>query len=511
MSFWNGMKRAFGFSPEEEEEDGDYDSALPTYAVDGTPTVKTPERTDDNTPATSKRRHPNPQKGSSKNEPNNSHCSERQSTSSDKPSQNAGSSADKAVTSDISDETLPADLFDAVIKLFNEQQPDFVKTSLSTDAQRKYIVDSIADSLKDRIKKTIHPISPQQAWNEERKHLTDRIEQLESGSADTESLRKENRRLQLSVDRQKRAMLDRINDLETQVARLNEEKERIYTKKKLPVDTALLDKANSRIDELEKELKKLSDSDESVCTGEVELEENCRKFEAECQKQAEVLKSLEAKCEELETERRRLEEEVKAKEAMAQQLQTKIQVSDVLINDLRNENAAARNELKKTHEEQEIAITQIQQQLDSFEKLKARKDAKIAENTKRINELTKENESLRHTIENNLYNHATSEHSLNEEIRALRSRLETTKAAITQAQRDETGDTPSGDTDTTLDIPGSEPRQQRRRGRPKKVRIDSSLDNTDWFASGKKDDPDFGYHEPPRRPVNDNEAQLTLF
>ncbi|MDE7145291.1 MAG: hypothetical protein K2O30_03965, partial [Duncaniella sp.] len=153
------MKRAFGFSPEEEEEDGDYDSALPTYAVDGTPTVKTPERTDDNTPATSKRRHPNPQKGSSKNEPNNSHCSERQSTSSDKPSQNAGSSADKAVTSDISDETLPADLFDAVIKLFNEQQPDFVKTSLSTDAQRKYIVDSIADSLKDRIRKTIHPIS----------------------------------------------------------------------------------------------------------------------------------------------------------------------------------------------------------------------------------------------------------------------------------------------------------------------------------------------------------------
>ncbi|MDE6860466.1 MAG: hypothetical protein K2J65_08675 [Duncaniella sp.] len=505
------MKRAFGFSPEEEEEDGDYDSALPTYAVDGTPTGKAPERTDDNTPTPPERKQSKSTTGNTKNSQQNNTRKEQQSGSHKEPSHETATAPAEPVTAEISDEALPADLFDAVIKLFNEQQPEFVKTCLSTEAQRKYIVDSIADSLKARIKTTIHPISPQQAWNEERKNLTSRIEQLESGSADTESLRKENRRLQLSVDRQKRALLDRINDLETQVVRLNEEKERIYTKKKLPVDTALLDKANSRIDELEKELKKLSDTDESVCTGNVELEENCRKFEAECQKQAEVLKSLEAKCEELETERRRLEEEVKAKEAMAQQLQTKIQVSDVLINDLRNENAAARNELKKTHEEQEIAITQIQQQLDSFEKLKARKDAKIAENTKRINELTKENESLRHTIENNLYNHATSEHSLNEEIRALRSRLETTKAAITQAQQDETGDTPSGNTDTTLDIPGSEPRQQRRRGRPKKVRIDSSLDNTDWFASGKKDDPDFGYHEPPRRPVNDNEAQLTLF
>ena len=37
-------------------------------------------------------------------------------------------------------------------------------------------------------------------------------------------LRKENSRLQLSVDRQKRALLDRINDLESQLAKQAEEK-----------------------------------------------------------------------------------------------------------------------------------------------------------------------------------------------------------------------------------------------------------------------------------------------
>ena len=58
--------------------------------------------------------------------------------------------------------------------------------------------------------------------------------------------------------------------------------------------------------------------------------------------------------------------------------------------------------------------------------------------------------------------------------------------------------------------PERRPRQAKRRGRPRKVKLDDELDNTDWFA-GHKDDPDFGYHEPPRRPANDNEAQLSLF
>lgn len=400
MSFWNGMKRAFGFSPEEEEEEGDYDPTLPTYAVDKAPTMdkasivdkapieKPTERTDNNTISS------------------------------------------QPIATNIGDDSLPADLFDAVIKLFNEQQPEFVRTSLSTDAQRSYIINAISDSLKSRIKSAGTPATT-------------------GHDEDIETLRKENRRLQLSVDRQKRALLDRINDLEAQVTRFNAEKEQIYTKKKLPVDTTEIDNAKSRIAELEKENTNLA-------------------------------------------------ADLKEKTSIEQQLQAKIKVSDVLINDLRNENAASRNELEKIQGEQETVLSEIQSQLDGFEQLKARKDAKIAECTKRINELNEENESLRHTIENNLYNQANSERELREEIQSLRNRLETAEANTAN----------DGD-----EIYGSaqESRQSRRRGRPKKVRIDNSLDNTDWFASGKKDDPDFGYHEPPHRPVNDNEAQLSLF
>ncbi len=445
MSFWNGMKRAFGFSPEEDDEEGEYDPTLPTYAVDKTSTEKPDQHTDNNTA---------------------SHSEDKATVTSE--------AADvPSVTRTTADDKLPADLFDAVIKLFNEQQPEFVRMSLSSDAQRKYIIDAISDSLKSRIKSAVNPITPQQAWNEERIRLTRRIQQLESGGSDIETLRQENRKLQLSVDRQKRALLDRINDLETQVARQNDEKEQIYTKKKFPVDTAKLDKANSRI---------------------AELEEQCKAIEEQRNKLEEQCKGLTSRCD-------RLKQQFQEKDAVVQQLQTKIQVSDVLINDLRNANASSRNEIEKIQEEQEVAIAHIQQQIEGFEQLKARKDAKIAQSTKKINELTEENESLRNTIENNLYNQANSERELREEIKDLRSRLERAEAAAAAGT----------DNDDTLDNPGAESKPSRRRGRPKKVRIDSSLDNTDWFASGKKDDPDFGYHEPPHRPVNDNEAQLTLF
>lgn len=441
MSFWNGMKRAFGFSPEEDDEDGEYDPTLPTYAVDKSSTEKPDEHTDNNA---------------------SSHSEDKTTVSSVATDVNP-------ITPTMADNELPTDLFDAVIKLFNEQQPEFVRVSLSSEAQRKYIIGAISDSLKSRIKTAVNPIPPQQAWNEERIRLTRRIQQLESGGSDIETLRQENRKLQLSVDRQKRALLDRINDLETQVARQNDEKEQIYTKKKFPVDTAKLDKANSRI---------------------AELEEQCKAIE-------EQRKALEEQCSVLTSQREQFNKQLQEKDAVVQQLQAKIQVSDVLINDLRNENASSRNELEKIQEEQDVAIAHIQQQIDGFEQLKARKDAKIAQSTKKINELTEENESLRNTIENNLYNQANNERELREEIKNLRSRLEKTEAAAAA----------STDNDDTI----SEPKLSRRRGRPKKVRIDSSLDNTDWFASGKKDDPDFGYHEPPRRPVNDNEAQLTLF
>ncbi len=206
-------------------------------------------------------------------------------------------------------------------------------------------------------------------------------------------------------------------------------------------------------------------------------------------------------------------------------------MSDEMLNDLRNQAASARNEYEETCRQQQLALEQIHDQVASFEQVKARleariielkdalKDAKCNDREEQIARLNEENASLRHTIENNLYNQANSENRLRNEIKQLRRQLEEAgKAAATSSPAAPYGNTENRPKSMSAEpsaaaYPTETPPERpapRRRGRPKKVKLDEDLDNTEWF-SGQKDTPDFGYHEPPRRPSNDNAAQLSLF
>ena len=199
----------------------------------------------------------------------------------------------------------------------------------------------------------------------------------------------------------------------------------------------------------------------------------------------------------------RLRGEVVRQLTLKEQLEVKCSMSDVMINDLRNQVAATRKELERQQNGQEDVVGQIQEQLDRFEEIKARKDAKI-------NELQESNASLHRTIETNLYNQANSEMKLRSEIKKLKAEL--ARRAATSGRTAHVCYRP-GQASRVPSPESAKPAPAKRRGRPKKARIDNNLDNTDWF-SGKQqrnEDPDFGYHEPPRKPVNDNEAQLTLF
>lgn len=431
------LKRVFGFSPETEEDD-DYDPAAPQYAAAAS---------------------------AASGEKQSGVRAEEKETS---------VATEDGMTGGETDASLPEDIFDAVIKLFNDAQPDFVKKCLSLEAQRKYIIDSISASLRGRVDSVMK--SSLHKWDDEKAVLEKKIAELEGGDNVISTLRQENRRLQLSVDRQKRALLDRINDLETQVARQAEEKERFYSKKPIPGAEALA-KANTRIKELEEEKSALEAEKEAIGNVQGVSDEEKAAFET-------TKAELTAECE-------RLREEAARQSTLREQLEVKVEMSDAMINDLRNQASSSRQELEKMQHEQETVMEQIRSQLDGFEALKARKDAKIAE-------LQDANASLRRTIEANLYNHADSEMKLRDEIKELQARLESAEAAG------------GGGQPVATDSAAPAEKPSRRRGRPKKVRIDSELDNTEWFSSGK-DDPDFGYHEPPRRPVNDNEAQLSLF
>ncbi|MDE6783314.1 MAG: hypothetical protein K2J17_06290, partial [Paramuribaculum sp.] len=181
MSFLNSFKKALGFS-DEYEYDGDEEA---TASVD----VTEAETASDNPDAT-----PSPTA----------------------PAYDPGDT--KALTGSI---------FDAVIKLFNETQPEFVRQCLSVDAQRAYILEHIDAGVRATIDKQIadaRAYGEQQA-HEQRRQMMGEIEKLKSDYERLNHQREEFQTAKLSASRQKRAMTERISDLENQVNNLIAERE----------------------------------------------------------------------------------------------------------------------------------------------------------------------------------------------------------------------------------------------------------------------------------------------
>lgn len=498
MSFWNGVKRAFGLGNDCDEEEEEYDSALPTYAAQ--PRVSAPAPTVapvQNTTGAHSASATTPALPEHKNDD-------------DTPDDQTKADAD-----------LAGDLFDALIEQFNQAQPDFVRQCLSTEAQRAYLLNSLSENLRTRMQRALSDratSAPQPTGETER--MQRRITALESEVKTTEALRQENKKLHLSVERQKRALLDRINDLEAQVAKHHSEKEKFYTEKRNPADAALIETSNARVKELE---QSVADKEKALSERESTIAEHEAKI-------AEMEKSIAERDTTIAGHRNEMAEQASIRE----QLEVKIQMSDHMINDLRNQAAAARHEYEDTCAQQQLALDQINDRVASFEQVKERLENRISELKEslrqekarnldeQISRLNEENASLRHTIENNLYNQANSEMKLRNEIKQLKRQLENSKAPSVTASPAGTYESKKGShaeesavsphqAISTAEPPKPQP---RRRGRPKKVKIDDELDNTDWFSNnggGHKEDPDFGYHEPPRRPSNDNAAQLSLF
>lgn len=503
MSFWKGVLNVFGFGGDNDEDEEEYDSSLPTYAAQPrsvtTTAITKPAATPASATHTRETETPEPE-----TEPHDSSEDNAPATQ---------QNVDKAAEPTVADPDLPGDLFDALIEQFNAAQPDFISKCLSTDAQRAYLLNALSDSLKQRLNNTglkIASANNHADDSAERERLQRRITSLEADVKASDSLRQENRKLQLSIERQKRALLDRINDLEAQVAKSHAEKEKFFSDKRNPADAALIDSTNARVKELEQSLsereskiKELTDSIEKLGTASEELSKTLAERDKQIADEA----------------------------SLREQLEVKNRMSDEMLNDLRNQAASARNEYEETCRQQQLALEQIHDQVASFEQVKARleariielkdalKDAKRNDREEQIARLNEENASLRHTIENNLYNQANSENRLRNEIKQLRRQLEEAgKAAATSSPAAPYGNTESRPKSMSAEpsaaaYPTETPPERpapRRRGRPKKVKLDEDLDNTEWF-SGQKDTPDFGYHEPPRRPSNDNAAQLSLF
>ena len=303
------------------------------------------------------------------------------------------------------DENLTADIFTAVVNLFNESLPPFLKETVDTDAQKRYIYDSLDSSLKQRLAEAESQAArrAETRFISEHTTLRNEIDTLKTKSHDLEQKNADIRQQQLSADRQKRALSDRVHDLESQIAALEAEREQYDLENKSLLNKIKAagvvendtERLRAEVDSLRRQLKESPAGSDTA---------GLEKLTAENAALTEALDTLKAKQD----------------------------IADAMVEDMRKKTADLRKELeekeqllaaanKKADEAERLRaeFTAVEQQMSLIEEVIAKRDKKIESQKQSIETLETEAASLRDTIARNLALQAETEDTLRRRIAEL--------------------------------------------------------------------------------------------
>ena len=430
---------------------------------------------------------------------------------------------------------LPGEIFDSIINLFNSTQPDFVARCLDIESQRKYLLENIDSAIRNRLTEIAAGARRrgEDQWNAIRASKVEELEQLMNDYNALKHQREDFQNEQLSSKRQKRALGERIRDLESKVSEQTAEIEQYQLENRSMASRlrAMSVRAGVSADDPAQAL-----SEENVA-----LQDRIAQLEKQLEESATQIANLNTRLEE-------------------------------------------RPESPELSPEQQQALAEIEQRMQQFEEIKAKKDKTIAN-------LSEENESMARTLADVRtkcdelsagHDSLASQHNLlSEEADSLRAEVSKLRAdnntlsseneslkaenkSLLDAAFDASMPTDSAEVEELrsevrrltelINIASTEPRQRQKRGRKKKQTaenpaadlpaepttleeatlpliddapsgqakisaIDELMDSTDWFKAPdpiplKKDpvvEEEFGYKEPPKRPNLDSEKQLSLF
>ena len=163
---------------------------------------------------------------------------------------------------------LPHALLEVLAELLNRSLPDYALAALDKEAEKKYLFEHLGDSFKQFVTEVNERSRSLMARQWETKHqaLTQEVEDMRAKMKELEEQRNVMQNAQLSAERQKRAISEKVHELETRIATLEAEKEQFELENKslvnkLKVSTVHqeeLDSATAEISRLQGELKALN-------------------------------------------------------------------------------------------------------------------------------------------------------------------------------------------------------------------------------------------------------------
>lgn len=516
----------------------------------------------------------------------------------------AAVASEPADTSDAAPEAVPSAIFDSVVKVFNEALPEFLRDSMNREAQCEYLYRQLDDSMKLYLEKVAAETRSRMndRWEAERRSLQAQMSTLRAKVQKDEEESAETKKLHLSAERQKRALGERVRDLETQLQKAEAENEQLSLENKSMANklrvssvlgsevpdadleaakalamkvnelTAALESANTALDEARQqavEARTLADSRQA----DLAAAENARsKAESEADRLGDALakeKALRLDCEgRIESMEKALDESrVKDDlgDAMLTDINSKLGTTKAALEAAENrcrELEADNNKVNAEYERQKAELAQAMENLAVVEQMQVqlaqledarknneifvkKKKEELLKASERLHQLELENEeqkhilgqkdatihhledltdSLRKTIETNLYEHAQSESGLRAEIQRLKKfkGLDREEASA----EDVGGELGSGLSNAPAMKPKDVQRKPAQKDSGKQARvsisaIDESLEDTDWLVASpaeakgasaeREPETDFGYKAPERKKTPDNPDQMLLF
>ncbi len=431
-------------------------------------------------------------------------------------------------------------IFERVVAVFNTALPDFLARSVDPAKQRKCLYDALDASMRDYIESLRQTAedNAKAAWQAEHERLVAEAEALKKKAAELEGAKSKVKDKQLSAERQRRALSERVRDLEEQVLKLEAEKEQYEIENKCMInkakasavleaeiedlrsrmehhdaaatDSESLNEANTKINALEERISQMTST-----IGDLEKENDELKARAETLTQgakvkdemgdaminelqakaaeanasaAEIKQQLDRSLADLETANAKIEDALRQageNEAMCSLLKAEADEKADRIKELEEEVDELRSQVADD-EEARNEMAEIQKQIDLFEQVKLKMDSRIEKLKASLQSSQHENESLRETIRENLIEHARVQKELNDRIAELDAEVNHKTDPI-GIDFGETPTHPLADADWLVSTPAAD-------------------------ASMRVEDPaNFGYQPPKAKPRIESEYHPSLF
>lgn len=396
-------------------------------------------------------------------------------------------------------------IFTHVVEIFNQSLPDFLRNSVNPEAQKKQLFDSLDASVKkyleDITAQTRHRCEVR--WANEQSSMRGEMETLKAKAKEIEQQRFDIKQRQLSSDRQRRALNDRVHDLENQIAAFDAEREQLDLENKSLINKLKVASV------YEAEVETLRNELNEARTELLAIRNNGGNISAEMAVDSPRLAELEAEVE-------RLNKELAA-------ATEKDSIASEMLNGLQSKASSARSELeKKDREIEELKtrlaeaenlqndIEKLNQQMNLVEEAIEKRERKISRLKETCDNLRAENSELKDTIATNLKLHADAEAQLRNRIRELES--DPTSPIVSEDIVEKPDDTPPAE-ESIAETPKISDGDL--------AMIEESFDMANWMSTEPAETPsmrigvseaEFGYQAPVRKtPRPDNDAQLSLF